>query len=194
MRYSCSFLQLCKEISRSTHPYAFVFTQLSDLNSFLIQRANHRQTQYLSQNQRNQKLLAEQRDSGTGSSGPEAPLPGAESRIQEGPDLSSGQRVAHGSEEGPTEDTLNLQLDERLRALDIHIGSVLKSLPDNSLLIVATGCGDTAECRRQQEVKFKRQGRVDGLPAWTLKDEDDYVELLNREIQGLCFCHIKKSA
>ncbi len=90
------------------------------------------------------------------------------------------------------EDTSEAALDAHLRRLDALVGRVHDALPRDALLLVATGQGDTAECRRLQEAKFKRQGRVDGLPAWSLADEEHYSALMNSEIMGLCFLEIKR--
>jgi hypothetical protein len=86
--------------------------------------------------------------------------------------------------------------DERLQAtarqLDEHIGKVYDALPANSLLIVATGQGDTAECRRQQELKYRRQNRLDGLPPWSTAAEEQFSELCDEVMRGLCFAAVKQ--
>jgi hypothetical protein len=86
--------------------------------------------------------------------------------------------------------------DERLqttaRQLDEHIGKVYDALPPNSMLIVATGQGDTAECRRQQELKYRRQNRLDGLPPWSQAAEEQFHELCDEVMRGLCFAAVKQ--
>lgn len=189
-------MQLCKEVSKPINPYAFVFTQLSDLNSFMIQRANYRQTQYLRRFKQQQQSLEDEQggmQAASGAAGGQSSSSGSQLAEIEARFCPDDQGQAGKDEEGYSDAALASQLDDRLRSLDGYINDVFASLPANTLLMVVTGAGDTAECRRQQEVKFKRQGRVDGLPMWTLKDEESYVDLLNREIQGLCFCHIKQA-
>lgn len=51
--------------------------------------------------------------------------------------------------------------------------------------------GDTAECRRLQKEKFRRQQRLDGLPPWDMASEQRLVELSTRAARGLCFCTVK---
>ncbi|KAG1680781.1 hypothetical protein FOA52_008114 [Chlamydomonas sp. UWO 241] len=89
------------------------------------------------------------------------------------------------------EDFSEAGLDAVLATLDAHVGRMFASLGNNALLVVATGQGDTASTHQQQEMKFKRQQRVDGLPAWSLADEEAYVKVLDTEIIGLCFCAVK---
>lgn len=104
-----------------------------------------------------------------------------------------GQGAAPQEHQGSqqAQDFSDAALDRQLQQLDTHIGYILSALPVNTLLIVASGEGDTAQCRRMQELKFKRAGRVDGLPDWTLKEEEAYKEAMDREIQGLCWCCVK---
>ncbi len=76
--------------------------------------------------------------------------------------------------------------------LDAHVGEVYDALPPNSLLIVATGQGDTPECRRQQELKYRRQNGLDGLPRWSQAAEEEFSELCDRVMRGLCFAAVKQ--
>ncbi len=48
------------------------------------------------------------------------------------------------------EDLSEAALDEQLRLVDDRVGRVHAALPVGSMLLVATGQGDTAECRRLQ--------------------------------------------
>jgi hypothetical protein len=89
------------------------------------------------------------------------------------------------------EDLSEVAHDALLQRMDNHVGVIYEAMPSNSMLVIATGQGDTADCRRMMELKFKRQGRVDGLPTWSLEDEEAYAEKMNREMQGLCFCSVK---
>ncbi len=99
-----------------------------------------------------------------------------------------GQGGAAGEEEDFSEEAL----DARLRKLDGQIGEVYQSLPSNTLLMVCTGQGDTAEGRRLQELQYKRQGKVDGLPKWTQADEEAFCKSNERELLALCFCAVKQ--
>ena len=190
---------MAKEAARPS--YAFIFSQLSDLNSFQIRRASQLQTEYMRLHKAAQsggEGEAVQQPAGEPHKEDAAELPLSPSGL--GSEPPSHAHSSHPSSEPlqpPAEgvDVLSEDaLDAQLRALDDHVGRIHNALPANTLLLLATGQGNTAECRRQQELKYKRQGRVDGLPAWTLRDEDAYAERLNREIQGLCFCHVKQSA
>jgi hypothetical protein len=71
------------------------------------------------------------------------------------------------------------------------VGEVWEGLPRNTLLLVSTGQGDTAEVRRQQEMKAKRMARLEGLPVWSTADEAALSLLIDQEMQALCFCAIK---
>lgn len=189
-------LQVAKEAARPS--YAFLFSQLSDLNSFQIRRAFQRQTEYMKQHK------AAQPDGGGEAAAQQAGEPHQEeAEVPPSSSVRPGREPAPAHSDHPSSEpsqhpvevedvTSEAALDAQLRALDDHVSRIHDALPANTLLLLATGQGDTAECRRQQELKFKRQGRVDGLPAWTLRDEDAYAERLNREIQGLCFCHVKQ--
>lgn len=84
------------------------------------------------------------------------------------------------------------QLLKVLHRVDKHIGDIHQSLPVNAMLIVATGQGDMAECRRQQEIKYRRQGGLQ-QPPWTTTDEEAFNTLLEREMKALCFCVVKQS-
>ncbi|GAX82434.1 hypothetical protein CEUSTIGMA_g9862.t1 [Chlamydomonas eustigma] len=188
--------QLSKEAGRNT--YAFLWSQFMDLNSFQIRRANTLQDEYL---KAHRDLSAEGAcDASTPCNSAANPNPGvtgvtAQSNPQKAcpsssaPAMLQQQQPAGGA--SSIEDLSDGAQDLLLQRLDDHIGAVYQSMPANTLLVVATGQGDTADCRRMQELKFKRQGRVDGLPAWTLADEEAYAERLNREMQGLCFCSVK---
>ena len=51
--------------------------------------------------------------------------------------------------------------------------------------------GDTAECRRLQKEKYRRQQLLDGLPPWDMASEQRFVELCTRTARGICFCTVK---
>lgn len=85
----------------------------------------------------------------------------------------------------------SLQLAARLAALDRHVAAVHASLPRNALLLVATGQGDTLELGRRQELKIRRQQRVEG-PPWSTADEAEHDALTEQQLRGLCFAAVKR--
>jgi hypothetical protein len=84
------------------------------------------------------------------------------------------------------------QLQNKLAALDHNIGSIYAALPANTLLIVATGQGDMPELRWQQELKYKREQRLDGLKPWSTADEEAFCALMEEQMRALCFCAVKQ--
>lgn len=111
---------------------------------------------------------------------------GAEAAPGARADAPGGGQGGGGSPRG--EDCSEAALDAALATLDGHVGRIHAALGDNALLMVATGQGDTASTHQQQEMKFKRQQRVDGLPAWSLTDEEAYVKV--RESESACVCSV----
>lgn len=65
------------------------------------------------------------------------------------------------------------------------------ALPVDTMLLVTTGQGDTAEVRRLQEHKFKRVQRVDGRAAWDDDGEARLAEATQRAKQAACFVAMK---
>ena len=45
----------------------------------------------------------------------------------------------------------------------------------------------------QQEQKYRRQNRLDGLPPWKPADEEALANLSNAQQQGLCWALVKSS-
>ena len=173
--------------------YAFLFTQLSELNSFQIQSAQRRQAAYLARYRtaspvpqgqgggeaggvlegREQETgpTIDARDEGTilQANAGQLPLmdaagvlpgPGPGPGIVATPSLPG----ATGQSEGKGQDKARVEhleegeeggMDDLLRAMDQRIGAVIEALAPNSLLLVVTGGGDTAECRRMQELKVR---------------------------------------
>jgi RNA exonuclease 1 len=84
------------------------------------------------------------------------------------------------------------QLHSKLAALDRHVGSIYAALPPNALLIVATGHGDMPELRRQQELKYKREQRLDGMRPWSTADEEAFCRTMEEQMRALCFCAVKR--
>jgi hypothetical protein len=65
------------------------------------------------------------------------------------------------------------------------------ALPADTMLLVATGQGDTAEVRRLQEDKFKRMQRVDGRAPWDDEGEVRLAQATQRAKQAACFVAMK---
>lgn len=106
---------------------------------------------------------------------------------EEEPAESAVQRA-----ERQLEDRFNeLQLMELLVELDRRIGQVYDALPMNALLVVATGQGDMADLRRQQEMKYRREQRLDGLPPWSSRDEEEFCSMVDEQMKALCFCAVR---
>jgi RNA exonuclease 1 len=116
-----------------------------------------------------------------------------EQQQQQGQGQQQGEDPGGGG--GEAEEVHDYSEEALLRVaqqLDEHVGQLYDALPPNSLLIVATGQGDTAECRRQQELKYRRQNGLDGLPRWSQAAEEEFGELCDRVMRGLCFAAVKQ--
>ncbi|KAK9820565.1 hypothetical protein WJX72_011714 [[Myrmecia] bisecta] len=84
------------------------------------------------------------------------------------------------------------QVERLLATIDRQIGELHRALPPNTLLLVVTCQGDTAECRRLQEQKFRRQQGLDGLPPWSTDCEAEFARILAGATRALCFCSVKQ--
>ncbi|CAL8460741.1 g272 [Coccomyxa elongata] len=82
-------------------------------------------------------------------------------------------------------------MEQILKQLDERLGRIYAALPFNAMLIVAAGQGDTAEVRRLQEQKWRRQQALDGLPPWSVESEGLLAEAMVNALHGLCFCTVK---
>eukprot|EP00873_Tetraselmis_striata_P024787 jgi/Tetstr1/445051/TSEL_032856.t1 len=85
------------------------------------------------------------------------------------------------------------QLAEVLSSCDARIGEVWDGLASNTLLLVATGHGDTAEVQRAEESKWRRSQEepLDGLPRWTAQEDAALQALVGRVTRGLAFAAVK---
>ncbi|WIA31649.1 hypothetical protein OEZ86_002529 [Tetradesmus obliquus] len=52
--------------------------------------------------------------------------------------------------------------------------------------------GDMPELRWQQELKYKREQRLDGLSPWSTADEEAFCALTEQQLRALCFCAVKR--
>jgi RNA exonuclease 1 len=83
-------------------------------------------------------------------------------------------------------------LQRVLAGLDDRFRKVYDALEPNTLLIVATGHGDTSSVRRLQELKWKsRQSNEGGLEKWTRSNEDVLEEFAARAETTLAFACMK---
>jgi hypothetical protein len=107
-------------------------------------------------------------------------------------DAKEAAEEVHKAEQLLQQQYSQQQLQSKLAMLDRHIGSIYAALPHNALLIVATGHGDMPELRWQQELKYKREQRLDGLKSWSTVDEEAFCALVEEQLRALCFCAVKR--
>lgn len=70
--------------------------------------------------------------------------------------------------------------------------SVYEAAPANTLIMVATGHGDTSLAIQKQSEKARREAELDGLPKWTERDELQWAALAEQVVKGLFFATVKK--
>lgn len=99
-----------------------------------------------------------------------------------------------GGPTGPPPDYSDARLLEVAASLDRRLGALWAGLPPNTLLLVATGAGDTAACERLYELRCKRQAasRPEGMPAWSQADEAAFADKAAREVKALAFFAVKQ--
>lgn len=116
----------------------------------------------------------------------------AELDADDAADAQEAAEAVHKAEQLLQQQYSQQQMQSKLAALDQHIGSIYAALPQNALLIVATGHGDMPELRWQQELKYKREQRLDGLRPWSTADEEAFCALTEQQLRALCFCAVKR--
>ena len=84
------------------------------------------------------------------------------------------------------------ELDTTLRQIDAHINALITAAPTNTLVVVVTCHGDTAETRRLQEQAWRRAQGLDHLPRWSLQAETHLASVRSAGMRGLCFCGVKQ--
>lgn len=105
---------------------------------------------------------------------------------------SSEEEEEKAAQQGPGS-SLPDRLKEQLARLDARVAQVYDAAPPNTLVIVATGVGDSAEAERLTELMCKRQqGLLDGLPPWSVADEDAHAAFLEEQLLGLAFIAVKQ--
>lgn len=82
-----------------------------------------------------------------------------------------------------------------LAEIDRLVGDLHAAAPVNSLLLVYTVQGDTAECRRLQQQKWRRQQDppLDGQPPWDANGEEAVFRAVSSRVtRALCFAVVKQ--
>lgn len=84
------------------------------------------------------------------------------------------------------------ELDTTLRQIDAHLSLLIAASPGNTLVVIVTCHGDTAETRRLQEQAWRRAQGLDHLPRWSLQAETHLASVRSAGMRGLCFCGVKQ--
>ena len=84
------------------------------------------------------------------------------------------------------------ELETTLRQIDAHLSALIAPPPANTLVIIVTCHGDTAETRRLQEQAWRRAQGLDHLPRWSLQSETHLASVRSAGMRGLCFCSVKQ--
>ena len=84
------------------------------------------------------------------------------------------------------------ELETTLRQIDAHLNTLITAAPANTLVVVVTCHGDTAETRRLQEQAWRRAQGLDHLPRWSLQAETHLASVRSAGMRGLCFCGVKQ--
>lgn len=110
-----------------------------------------------------------------------------------GANLRSPSEETHMNQGGKTGcRSLPEGLQGLLAELDDRFQKLYDALETNTLLIVATGHGDTSSVRRLQELKWKScQSKEAGLEKWTRSNEDVLEEFAARAETTLAFTCMK---
>jgi len=90
-------------------------------------------------------------------------------------------------EEGIAADAALMDLDERVRQL-------WDAMPENGMLILCTGAGDTARARTAQERKWKRSRGLGPWGPWTDEAEEELRRLRERVSRGVVFAGVKQKS
>uniref|UniRef100_A0A061SHQ1 RNA exonuclease 1 n=1 Tax=Tetraselmis sp. GSL018 TaxID=582737 RepID=A0A061SHQ1_9CHLO len=81
-----------------------------------------------------------------------------------------------------------------LRRVDDRVAELWEGLEPNTLLVLVSGHGDSSEARRLQETKCRRtqETPLDGLPAWTARDEELAQALVKRTGRTICLAAVRQ--
>ncbi|KAK9846542.1 hypothetical protein WJX81_006260 [Elliptochloris bilobata] len=91
-----------------------------------------------------------------------------------------------------SEDEAYERIREALRATDMRLARLHDALQPNALLLVLGCQGDTFEVRRLQEQKWRCQQKLDGLPPWSVKDEERLMQAVNAATRAMLCCAVKR--
>ena len=84
--------------------------------------------------------------------------------------------------------------DAALMDLDQGIGVLWDAMPDNAMLILCTGAGDTPRVRTMQERKWKRSRGLGPWGPFTDEAEDELRRMRDRVSRGVVFAGVKQKA
>ncbi|KAG2491028.1 hypothetical protein HYH03_010476 [Edaphochlamys debaryana] len=178
--------------------YGFVWTQLTELSTFLFRRARHHARAALERElaELDAQAAAEQGADEAGGAvqpkahgGTSAAANGQPAGARSSTPHSSQPSASPGSGSGP--DYSDAALDAVLRSYDGRLQALWGALPERWMLVVATGAGDTAEYDRRYEQRCKRCAADSGLPAWSQAEETALHEFGALQVQGLAFAAMK---
>ena len=85
------------------------------------------------------------------------------------------------------------QIDSVLGRLNEHIDRIYRAMPRNSVLVLASGQGDTAMTRAVQDEKRRRR-RASFLSKWDKSSEAAFKKCCEESRHGMCHVTVKNVA
>ena len=110
--------------------------------------------------------------------------------------IENAEAVATGDESDSAycEVEEGIAADAALMDLDQGIGVLWDAMPDNAMLILCTGAGDTPRVRTMQERKWKRSRGLGPWGPFTDEAEDELRRMRDRVSRGVVFAGVKQKA
>jgi hypothetical protein len=110
--------------------------------------------------------------------------------------IENAEAVATGDETDSAycEVEEGIAADAALMDLDQGIGVLWDAMPDNAMLILCTGAGDTPRVRMMQERKWKRSRGLGPWGPFTDEAEDELRRMRDRVSRGVVFAGVKQKA
>ena len=110
--------------------------------------------------------------------------------------IENAEAVATGDENDSAycEVEEGIAADAALMDLDQGIGVLWDAMPDNAMLILCTGAGDTPRVRTMQERKWKRSRGLGPWGPFTDEAEDELRRMRDRVSRGVVFAGVKQKA
>ena len=110
--------------------------------------------------------------------------------------IENAEAVATGveSDSAYCEVEEGIAADAALMDLDQGIGVLWDAMPDNAMLILCTGAGDTPRVRTMQERKWKRSRGLGPWGPFTDEAEDELRRMRDRVSRGVVFAGVKQKA